>query len=54
MLGIGYRVVAREDVWEGHWGVLVGWVVFELHRIEAVQMASGAAGGSWKEHVCEV
>ena len=44
MLGIGGRVVAGEDVWEGHWGVLVGWVVFELHRIEAVQMASGAAG----------
>lgn len=27
-----------------------GWVVFELHRIEAVQMTSGAAGsGGWKD-----
>ena len=27
-----------------------GWVVFELHRIEAVQMVSGAAGSvGWKD-----
>ena len=46
MLGVGGRVVAGEDVLEGHWGVLVGWVVFEPHLIEAVQMVSGAAGGA--------
>ena len=49
MLGIGRRVVAGEDVWEGHRDVLVGWVVFELHRIQAVQTASGAAGGGWED-----